>query len=80
MLFFWSNGTISGWTELMVVCFTGLQEKSNASDCTTSEDPQVTHLTLRIEDASDDDVIFVGVLQESHAEVCEPESEKEKRD
>lgn len=63
----------------MAVCFTGLQEKSNASDCTHLEDSQVTHLTLRVEDASDDDVIFVGVLQEPQAEVCEPESEKEKQ-
>jgi len=63
----------------MVVCLTGLQDKSNASDSTNSENLQVTHLTLRVEDASDDDVIFVGVLQESQAEVGEPESEKEKQ-
>ncbi|XP_067273919.1 tudor domain-containing 6 isoform X3 [Pseudorasbora parva] len=56
-----------------------LQEQSNASDCTNSEESQVTHLTLKVEYASDDEVIFVGVLQESHAEVCEPESEKEKQ-
>ncbi|XP_039548347.1 tudor domain-containing 6 isoform X1 [Pimephales promelas] len=56
-----------------------LQDKSNASDSTNSENLQVTHLTLRVEDASDDDVIFVGVLQESQAEVGEPESEKEKQ-
>lgn len=59
--------------------FTGFQERSNASDCTSAEDSQVTHLTLKVEDASDD-VIFVGVLQESQAVVHEPESEKEKRD
>ncbi|XP_016354795.1 tudor domain-containing protein 6-like isoform X2 [Sinocyclocheilus anshuiensis] len=56
-----------------------LQEKSDASDCTSAEDSRVTHLTLRVEDASDDDVIFVGVLQESQAEVYEPESENEKQ-
>uniref|UniRef100_A0A672Q1J1 Tudor domain containing 6 n=1 Tax=Sinocyclocheilus grahami TaxID=75366 RepID=A0A672Q1J1_SINGR len=56
-----------------------LQEKSDASDCTSAEDSRVTHLTLRVEDASDDDIIFVGVLQESQAEVYEPESENEKQ-
>ncbi|XP_016399209.1 tudor domain-containing protein 6-like isoform X2 [Sinocyclocheilus rhinocerous] len=56
-----------------------LKEKSDASDCTSAEDSRVTHLTLRVEDASDDDVIFVGVLQESQAEVYEPESENEKQ-
>ncbi|XP_073708869.1 tudor domain-containing 6 [Garra rufa] len=55
-----------------------IQEKSDASDCTSAEDSRVTHLTLKVEDASDDDVIFVGVLQESEAEVYEPESENEK--
>lgn len=61
----------------MAVCFTGLQEKADASDCTSAEDSHVTHLTLKVEDTSD--VIFVGVLQESQAEVYEPESENEKR-
>uniref|UniRef100_A0A8C1GB83 Tudor domain containing 6 n=1 Tax=Cyprinus carpio TaxID=7962 RepID=A0A8C1GB83_CYPCA len=56
-----------------------LQEKSDAADCTSAEDSRVTHLTLKVEDASDDDVIFVGVLQESQAEVYEPESENEKQ-
>uniref|UniRef100_A0A8C1UYX6 Tudor domain containing 6 n=1 Tax=Cyprinus carpio TaxID=7962 RepID=A0A8C1UYX6_CYPCA len=56
-----------------------LQEKSDAADCTSTEDSRVTHLTLKVEDASDDDVIFVGVLQESQAEVYEPESENEKQ-
>lgn len=61
----------------MAVCFTGLQEKADASDCTNAEDSRVTHLTLKVEDSSDD-VIFVGVLQESQAEVYEPENENEK--
>lgn len=61
------NSRLNG--ELMVVCFKGLEEKSNASDCTNSEDLQVTHLTLKVENTSDDDVIFVGVLQESQAEI-----------
>ncbi|XP_059368444.1 tudor domain-containing 6-like [Carassius carassius] len=56
-----------------------LQEKSDASDCTSAEDSGVTHLILKVEDASDDDVIFVAVLQESQAEVFEPESENEKQ-
>ncbi|KAK7150955.1 hypothetical protein R3I93_012023 [Phoxinus phoxinus] len=79
-----SDGTLQG--DVMVVEIhpdaeeaSCLQEKSNTPDCTNSEDLQVTHLTLRVEDASDDDVIFVGVLQESQAEVSEPESEKEKQ-
>ncbi|NP_001410719.1 tudor domain-containing 6 [Danio rerio] len=79
-----SDGTLHGDAVAMEVgpdteessCF---QERSNASDCTSAEDSQVTHLTLKVEDASDD-VIFVGVLQESQAVVHEPESEKEKRD
>ncbi|XP_051954475.1 tudor domain-containing 6 [Xyrauchen texanus] len=56
-----------------------LQETLNASNCTSLEeqDSRVTHLTLKVEDSSDD-VIFVGVLQESQ-EVCEPGSEKEKK-
>ncbi|XP_042633931.1 tudor domain-containing 6-like isoform X1 [Cyprinus carpio] len=56
-----------------------VQEKSDASDCASAEVLHVTHLTLKVEDASDDDVIFVGVLQESQAEVFEPESENEKQ-
>lgn len=65
----------------MAVCFTGLQEKSDASNCISAEDSRVTHLTLKVEDASDD-VIFVGVLQESQVEVYEPmwENEKQKID
>ncbi len=59
----------------MAVCFTGLPEQSDASDYTSAEDSRVTHLTLKVEDASDD-VIFVGVLQESQAE----ENEKQKID
>ncbi len=59
----------------MAVCFTGLPEQSDASDCTSAEDSRVTHLTLKVEDASDD-VIFVGVLQEFQAE----ENEKQKID
>ncbi len=59
----------------MAVCFTGLPEKSDASDYASAEDSRVTHLTLKVEDASDD-VIFVGVLQESQAE----ENEKQKID
>ncbi|XP_043075776.1 tudor domain-containing 6 [Puntigrus tetrazona] len=53
-----------------------LQETS-ASDCTSADDSRVTHLTLKVEDASDD-VIFVGVLQKSKAEIYEPESENRK--
>lgn len=64
---------------ITAVCFTGVQEKSDASDCASAEVLHVTHLTLKVEDASDDDVIFVGVLQESQAEVFEPESENEKQ-
>lgn len=58
----------------MPICFAGVQERSHASDCTTSEehDLRLTHLTLKVENESDD-VIFVGVLQESQAEVCQPE-------
>ncbi|KAI7802289.1 tudor domain-containing 6-like [Triplophysa rosa] len=50
------------------------QERPNASDCTSAEeqDLRVTHLTLKVEDESDD-VIFVGVLRESQVEVCQPE-------
>ncbi|XP_048063155.1 tudor domain-containing 6 isoform X4 [Megalobrama amblycephala] len=80
-----SDGTLQG--DVMVTeihpdaeASSCLQEKSNASDCTHLEDSQVTHLTLKVEDTSDDDVIFVGVLRESQAEVCEPESEKQKHD
>ncbi|XP_051510328.1 tudor domain-containing 6-like [Myxocyprinus asiaticus] len=58
-----------------------LQETLNASNCTSSEeqDSRATHLTLKVEDSTDD-VIFVGVLQESQKVVCEPGSEKQKRD
>lgn len=62
----------------MLICFAGVQEipqeRPNASDGTSAEeqDLRVTHLTLKVEDESDD-VIFVGVLQESQAEVCQPE-------
>ncbi|XP_052391284.1 tudor domain-containing 6 [Carassius gibelio] len=55
-----------------------VREKSDASDCTSAEDSCVTHLTLKGEDTSDD-VIFVGVLQESQADVFEPERENEKQ-
>ncbi|KAK2884039.1 hypothetical protein QQF64_016125 [Cirrhinus molitorella] len=79
-----SDGTLQGDAVAMEIQTDAeesscLQEKSDASDCTSAEDSRVTHLTLKIEDASDDDVIFVGVLQESEAEVYEPESENEKQ-
>ncbi|XP_016351906.1 tudor domain-containing 6 isoform X1 [Sinocyclocheilus anshuiensis] len=80
-----SDGTLQGDTitaeihtdaeESSCKSFKCVQEKSDASDFTSAEDLRVTHLTLKVEDASDDDVIFVGVLQESQAEVYEPESE-----
>ncbi|XP_059353820.1 tudor domain-containing 6 [Carassius carassius] len=77
-----SDGTLQGDT-VTVETNTDAEEsscvqKSDASDCTSAEDSCVTHLTLKVEDTSDD-VIFVGVLQESQADVFEPERENEKQ-
>ncbi|XP_056620157.1 tudor domain-containing 6 isoform X2 [Triplophysa dalaica] len=68
-----SDGTLQGDRDDAEE-YSCVQERPNASDCTSAEeqDLRVTHLTLKVEDQSDD-VIFVGVLQESQAEVCQPE-------
>lgn len=39
-----------------------------------SEDQSVSHLTLKVHDTSDDDLIFVKVLQAPLTESTEPES------
>nr|XP_055041816.1 tudor domain-containing 6 isoform X1 [Misgurnus anguillicaudatus] len=70
-----SDSTLQG--EVMEVCADAeepsrLQERS---DFGSSEEQasRVTHLTLKVEDEPDESVIFVGVLRDPQAEVCEPE-------
>ncbi|XP_056622818.1 tudor domain-containing 6-like [Triplophysa dalaica] len=70
-----SDGKLQGDAGVMEVCPDSEeypcvqvkpQEGPNASDCTSTEeqDLRVTHLTLKVEDESDD-ILFVGVLRES---------------